>query len=135
MKLRNIFFHNKLFSGLFFSDGTESIFHICVFRALYNTQLSDKYAKLLKEIFCNYANMILGLEYQYMGNFHNNATQIYSASMHFGLVDMNTFDIWPCQIMFHIYDSHAASHSLYMSQIVDYPYNQTFCFYHFDLYL
>ena len=61
-----------------------------VFRALYTVQLSDKYENALKEMCWNDAYLVLGLEYQYVGNYNNNATQISSVVMHVGVVDIHT---------------------------------------------
>ena len=74
------------------NEGETVSFHLVgIFHALYNLQLSDKYEKLLKEVRWNDAYLILGLEHQYVGNYHNNATHISSVVMHVGMVDMHTF--------------------------------------------
>ena len=66
-----------------------------VFHTLYNVQLSDKHENALKEICWNDAYLILGVEYQYMGNYNNNATHISNVEMHVGMVDMHTLYTWP----------------------------------------
>ena len=54
-------------------------------------QFSDKYENVFKKIHWNDDYLILGLEDKYVGNYNINATHIYSAAMHVGMVDMNTF--------------------------------------------
>ena len=61
-----------------------------VFHALYTMKLSDRYEKVLKEMYWNDAYLILGLEDKYVGNYNNNATQISSFAMHVGMVDMHS---------------------------------------------
>ena len=61
-----------------------------VFHALHNMQLSDKHENLLKYMCWNDAYLILGLEYQYMGNCPTNATQISIVAMYVATVDMHT---------------------------------------------
>ena len=40
---------------------------------------------------CNDAYIILDLEYQYVGNYNNNTTHIYSVEMNVEMVDIHTF--------------------------------------------
>ena len=95
-------------------------FHpVGVFHALYKVQLHDKYQNLLKEMCCNDVHLILVLEYIYIVNYKNNATQIFSVAVNVGMVNIHTFYPWPCQILLHRYDAHAVSLSLYISQIGD----------------
>ena len=61
-----------------------------IFHELYTMKLSDKYGTALKEMCWNDAYLILGLEYQYVGNHNNNGTQIYSVEIHAEIVDMHT---------------------------------------------
>ena len=96
-----------------------------VFRSLKNLQLSDKYENLLKEMCWNDAYLVPGLDGQYVVNFHNNSTHISSVAMHVEMVDVHTLSPCSCQLLLHIYDSHAASQSFNMSQIGDYPFHQT----------
>ena len=65
----------------------------------------------------NDAYMIIGLEYQYVGNCHNNETQISSVAMNVGIVDIHTLYPFPFQMLLHRYDAHAASLIFHMSQI------------------
>ena len=53
-------------------------------------QLSDKYENVLNEMCCNDAYLVIGMEDQYMGNFHNTATHIFCVEMYVGMVDMHT---------------------------------------------
>ena len=118
------------------TNGFFSFHPVGVFHALYNVQLSDGYENVFKEMCWNDAQLINGMEDQCMRNCHNNnTTHIYSVAMNVGMVDMLTLQPWSCHIIFHIYDSHAASLSFYMSQICDYSFHQTFIFLHFELYL
>ena len=68
----------------------------------------------------NDAYMIIGLEYQYVGNCHNNETQISSVAMNVGIVDIHTLYLWKYQMLLHIYDTHAASkkfiYTIYMAE-------------------
>ena len=64
-----------------------------VLHILYTVKLSDKHQKLLNEMFWNDAYFILVPEDQYVINWHNNATHIYSVTMHVGMVDRQIF--WP----------------------------------------
>ena len=66
---------------------------------------------------CNDACIIIGPEDQYMGNWYNNATHVFSVAMNVGVVDIHTLLPWPCQILLHIYDTHAKLQRFYMSQI------------------
>ena len=61
-----------------------------VIHKIYTLQLSDKYENVLKDMCWNYAYLIIGLEDQYLGNYNNNATRIYSVTMHVGMVDIHT---------------------------------------------
>ena len=45
-----------------------------IFHALYNVQLSDEYENVLKDMCCTDAYMIIGMEDQYVSNWHNNET-------------------------------------------------------------
>ena len=76
------------------------------FHSLYNAQLSDKYENLLKDKWFNDDYPILGQEYQYVGDWHNNTIHISSVAIHVGMVDMHTLLTWPCQLLLNIYDSH-----------------------------
>ena len=67
--------------------------------------------------------MILDIEYQYLGNWNNNATHISSVEMNVGMVYMHILFPWPCQLLLYIYNAHAASQSFYMSQIGYYPFH------------
>ena len=71
-------------------------------------------------MYVNDAYMILGLVDQYVGDWHNNTTQISSVVMHDVMVDMHIFFTCSCHMLFDIYDEHAASQSLYMYQIGNY---------------
>ena len=104
-----------------------------VFHTLYIVKLSDKYENVLKKICWNYAYLILGLEYQYVGNWHNNATCISSVAMNIGMVNMHKCLPWSCHMLLHIHDAHTASQSFYMSQIKNYQFHQNFCFLNVDL--
>ena len=42
------------------------------------------------------------------GKCAQNVTHTSSAAMYVGMVDMQTFLPWPCQMMFHRYDVHVA---------------------------
>ena len=55
--------------------------------------------------------MIIGLGGQYIGNWHNNKSQISSVEIHIGVVDMHTLLPQPHHNMFDIYDNHADSQS------------------------
>ena len=81
----------------------------------------------------NNSYLILVLEDQYVGNYNNNATDIFIVAMHVVMVYIHTLLPWPCQLMLHIYDAHMVSQSLYMSQIGDQTFHRTFYFVHFDL--
>ena len=54
-----------------------------------NVQFSDKFENLLKEMWWNNAYLVLGLDDQFMGKFHNSAKQISSEEMHIGMVDIH----------------------------------------------
>ena len=54
-------------------------------------KLSDKYEDLLKEMCWNKAYLILGLEDQYVGNWHKKSTHISGVEMNVGVVDIHTF--------------------------------------------
>ena len=73
------------------TKNTFSFHPVDVFHALYNVQLSDKYENILKDMFCNYDYLIVGLEDQCVGNDDNNTTQISSVKMNVGMVDIHIF--------------------------------------------
>ena len=104
-----------------------------VFHTLCNVKLSDKHETLLLGICWNDAYLIIGLEYQCVENYHNNATHISSVVMHDVIVYMHIFLTCKCQMLFDKYDAYAESQSSYMSQMGDYPFQQTLCFFILDL--
>ena len=67
----------------------------------------------------NDACMILGLVYQYMGDWHKNTTHISSVVMHDVMVDIHILFPFPYQVLFGICEDHASSHSFYMYQRYD----------------
>ena len=81
---------------------------MAVFHALYTRWLSDSYGKVLKDVCWNDAYLTLGLEDQYIGIGYNNKTHSPILLMHVGMLDKHTFYSYPCQMMLHIYASHAA---------------------------
>ena len=50
--------------------------------------------------------MIIGLVYQYMGNWHNIKTHISSVAINDVMVDMHTLLPCSCQMLFDIHDNH-----------------------------
>ena len=94
-----------------------------VFYELYNVPFSDKYESILKDMCCNDYYMIIGMEDQYVGNWHNNSTHISSVAMHVGMVDIHKLLPWPCQMLLHTYNSHLVSNIFYKSLIDNYPFN------------
>ena len=69
----------------------KNYFHLVgVFHAIYTIQLSGKYEKVLRDICWNDAYLILGPTDQYLVNYNNTTTQIFSVTMHVGMMDMYT---------------------------------------------
>ena len=95
---------------------------------MYKVQLSGRYENVLKDMHWSYPYLVLSQEYQYMGNYNNNAIHISSVAMHVGMVDMHILHPWPCQMWLHKYDAHMESHSFYISQIGYTTFHHTFCF-------
>ena len=58
--------------------------------------------------------LILGLGVQYVVNFNNNVTHIYSVEINVGTVDIHTLLLYKCQMLFHIYGGHVACQSFYI---------------------
>ena len=104
-------------------------FHLVdIFHALYNKQFSDKFENVLKYMCWDNAHLIIGLEYQCVGSWNNNVTQISSVVMHIGMVDTYTLSPCPYQLLMHVYDSRAASHIfIYLKQAIGHLPDLLFC--------
>ena len=99
--------------------------NICFVIILYLMYLTSRCVGVMPIWFLFWKSIRGQLKQQRNTHFH--------CEMHAEMADMQTLYPWTCQMLLHIYDSHVASQSFYMSQIGHYPFHRTFCFVHFEL--